>query len=141
MLVSRAAIATAVTASDAAHGGPFVLDGNMPEKPLADVTLVLSAAERELDGWQRRVGFRTVEVRGQDMLVNGTVVLDEGKHTNARPGKVLKRPAGGGSGSPRGGSRWPRPLRGRRRIRRSIRCRLPRPAPGIWRKPNGCCGA
>ena len=34
--------------------------------------------------FQYPVGIDTV-------LVNGTVVLDEGKHTNARPGKVLKR--------------------------------------------------
>ena len=38
--------------------------------------------------FQYPVGIDTV-------LVNGTLVLDEGKHTNARPGKVLKRPAGG----------------------------------------------
>ena len=36
------------------------------------------------DPFQYPVGIDTV-------LVNGTVVLDEGKHTNARPGKVLKR--------------------------------------------------
>jgi len=40
------------------------------------------------DPFQYPVGIDTV-------LVNGTVVLDEGKHTNARPGKVLKRPAAG----------------------------------------------
>jgi len=37
------------------------------------------------DPFQYPVGIDTV-------LVNGTVVLDEGKHTNARPGKILKRP-------------------------------------------------
>ena len=26
------------------------------------------------------------------VIVNGQVVLDEGKHTNARPGKVLRTP-------------------------------------------------
>ncbi|HWI20236.1 MAG TPA: D-aminoacylase [Vicinamibacterales bacterium] len=36
------------------------------------------------DPFQYPVGIDTV-------LVNGVVVLDEGKHTNARPGKVLKR--------------------------------------------------
>jgi N-acyl-D-amino-acid deacylase len=36
------------------------------------------------DPFQYPVGIDTV-------LVNGTVVLDEGKHTNARPGKVLRR--------------------------------------------------
>ena len=40
------------------------------------------------DPFQYPVGIDTV-------LVNGTVVLDEGKHTNARPGKVLKRPSAG----------------------------------------------
>ena len=40
------------------------------------------------DPFQYPVGINTV-------LVNGTVVLDEGTHTNARPGKVLKRPAAG----------------------------------------------
>jgi N-acyl-D-amino-acid deacylase len=44
------------------------------------------------DPFQYPVGIDTV-------LVNGTVVLDEGKHTNARPGKVLKR-AGGLKSSP-----------------------------------------
>jgi N-acyl-D-amino-acid deacylase len=39
------------------------------------------------DPFQYPVGIDTV-------LVNGTVVLDEGKHTNARPGKVLKRATG-----------------------------------------------
>ena len=39
------------------------------------------------DPFQYPVGIDTV-------LVNGTVVLDEGTHTNARPGKVLKRNAG-----------------------------------------------
>jgi N-acyl-D-aspartate/D-glutamate deacylase len=36
------------------------------------------------DPFQYPVGISTV-------LVNGTVVLDEGQHTNARPGKILKR--------------------------------------------------
>ncbi|MFM8534702.1 MAG: N-acyl-D-amino-acid deacylase family protein [Acidimicrobiia bacterium] len=36
------------------------------------------------DPFQYPVGIDTV-------LVNGTVVLDEGKHTNARPGKVLRK--------------------------------------------------
>lgn len=36
------------------------------------------------DPFQYPVGIDTV-------LVNGTVVLEEGKHTNARPGKVLRR--------------------------------------------------
>ena len=40
------------------------------------------------DPFQYPVGIETV-------LVNGEVVLDEGKHTNARPGKVLKRPTAG----------------------------------------------
>jgi N-acyl-D-aspartate/D-glutamate deacylase len=40
------------------------------------------------DPFQYPVGIDTV-------LVNGQVVLDEGRHTNARPGKVLKRPSAG----------------------------------------------
>ena len=40
------------------------------------------------DPFQYPVGINTV-------IVNGTVVLDEGKHTNARPGRVLRRPAAG----------------------------------------------
>lgn len=39
------------------------------------------------DPFQYPVGIDTV-------LVNGTVVLDEGKHTNARPGKVLRHTNG-----------------------------------------------
>ena len=35
--------------------------------------------------------FRSYPVGISTVLVNGTVVLDEGQHTNARPGKVLKR--------------------------------------------------
>jgi N-acyl-D-amino-acid deacylase len=42
------------------------------------------------DPFQYPVGIDTV-------LVNGQVVLDEGKHTNARPGRVLKRSGVGGS--------------------------------------------
>ena len=44
------------------------------------------------DPFQYPVGIDTV-------LVNGTVVLEEGKHTNARPGKVLKRPTSKASSS------------------------------------------
>jgi N-acyl-D-amino-acid deacylase len=44
------------------------------------------------DPFQYPVGIDTV-------LVNGTVVLDEGTHTNARPGKVLQRPSARASGS------------------------------------------
>jgi len=44
------------------------------------------------DPFQYPVGIDTV-------LVNGTVVLDEGKHTNARPGKVLKRGPLGANGT------------------------------------------
>lgn len=40
------------------------------------------------DPFQYPVGIETV-------LVNGVVVFDEGKHTNARPGTVLRRPAAG----------------------------------------------
>ena len=39
------------------------------------------------DPFQYPVGIDTV-------LVNGQVVLDEGKHTNARPGQVFRRTSG-----------------------------------------------
>ena len=32
------------------------------EQPLADLTLTLSTVDQELDRWQRRIGFRTVEL-------------------------------------------------------------------------------
>ncbi len=32
------------------------------DQPLVDLTLTLSAADQELDRWQRRIGFRTVEL-------------------------------------------------------------------------------
>ena len=32
------------------------------EQPLADLTLTLSTGDQELDRWQRRIGFRTVEL-------------------------------------------------------------------------------
>jgi N-acyl-D-amino-acid deacylase len=44
------------------------------------------------DPFQYPVGIDTV-------LVNGTVVLDEGKHTNARPGKILRRASLGTKGT------------------------------------------
>jgi beta-mannosidase len=56
------------------------------EQPLADLTLVLSAPDRELDRWQRRVGFRTVtldtsadEVGSRFILaVNGSPIFAKG---------------------------------------------------------------
>ena len=56
------------------------------EQPLADLTLTLSTVDQELDRWQRRIGFRTVEldttrddvgtaftisINGQPMFVKG----------------------------------------------------------------------
>ena len=32
------------------------------ESPLADLTLTLATDDQELDRWQRRIGFRTVEL-------------------------------------------------------------------------------
>ena len=57
--------------------------GQWADLVLFDPNTVADRATFE-DPFQYAVGIDTV-------LVNGTVVLDEGKHTNARPGKVLKR--------------------------------------------------
>ena len=57
--------------------------GQWADLVLFDPNTVADRATFE-DPFQYPVGIETV-------LVNGTVVLDEGKHTNARPGKVLKR--------------------------------------------------
>ena len=57
--------------------------GQWADLVLFDPNTVADRATCE-DPFQYPVGIDPV-------LVNGTVVLDEGKHTNARPGKVLKR--------------------------------------------------
>lgn len=57
--------------------------GQWADLVLFDPNTVADQATFE-DPFQYPVGIDTV-------LVNGTVVLDEGKHTNARPGKVLQR--------------------------------------------------
>ena len=64
-----------------------IKEGQWADLVIFDPATVADKATFE-DPFQYPVGIDTV-------LVNGTVVLDEGKHTNARPGKVLKRPAGG----------------------------------------------
>jgi N-acyl-D-aspartate/D-glutamate deacylase len=62
--------------------------GTLAPGKWADVVLFdpVTVADRATfeDPFQYPVGIDTV-------IVNGTVVLDEGKHTGARPGKVLKR--------------------------------------------------
>lgn len=62
--------------------------GTLKEGMWADVVIFdpLTVADKATfeDPFQYPVGIDTV-------LVNGTVVLDDGKHTNARPGKVLRR--------------------------------------------------
>ncbi len=63
-----------------------ITDGQWADLVIFDPATVADKATFE-DPFQYPVGIDTV-------LVNGTVVLDEGKHTNARPGKVLKRPLG-----------------------------------------------
>ncbi len=63
-----------------------IKDGQWADLVIFDPATVADRATFE-DPFQYPVGIDTV-------LVNGTVVLDEGKHTNARPGKVLKRPLG-----------------------------------------------
>jgi N-acyl-D-amino-acid deacylase len=64
-----------------------ITDGQWADLVIFDPATVADKATFE-DPFQYPVGIDTV-------LVNGKVVLDEGTHTNARPGKVLKRPAGG----------------------------------------------
>lgn len=60
-----------------------IKEGMWADLVIFDPATVADQATFE-DPFQYPVGIDTV-------LVNGTVVLDEGKHTNARPGKVLKR--------------------------------------------------
>jgi len=60
-----------------------IKEGMWADLVMFDPATVADKATFE-DPFQYPVGIDTV-------LVNGTVVLDEGKHTNARPGKVLKR--------------------------------------------------
>ncbi len=60
-----------------------IKEGQWADLVLFDPNTVADQATFE-DPFQYPVGIDTV-------LVNGTVVLDEGKHTNARPGKILKR--------------------------------------------------
>jgi N-acyl-D-aspartate/D-glutamate deacylase len=61
-------------------------DGQWADLVIFDPATVADRATFE-DPFQYPVGIDTV-------LVNGTVVLDEGKHTNARPGKILKLTGG-----------------------------------------------
>jgi N-acyl-D-amino-acid deacylase len=63
-----------------------ITEGQWADLVIFDPATVADKATFE-DPFQYPVGIDTV-------LVNGTVVLDEGTHTNARPGKVLKRNAG-----------------------------------------------
>jgi N-acyl-D-aspartate/D-glutamate deacylase len=60
-----------------------IKDGQWADLVIFDPATVADRATFE-DPFQYPVGIDTV-------LVNGQVVLDEGKHTNARPGKVLKK--------------------------------------------------
>jgi N-acyl-D-amino-acid deacylase len=68
-----------------------IKQGQWADLVIFDPATVADRATFE-DPFQYPVGIDTV-------LVNGTVVLDEGKHTNARPGKVLKRQAVGVTGT------------------------------------------
>jgi N-acyl-D-amino-acid deacylase len=68
-----------------------ITDGQWADLVIFDPATVADRATFE-DPFQYPVGIDTV-------VVNGTVVLDEGQHTNARPGKVLKR-SGGPKSSP-----------------------------------------
>lgn len=64
-----------------------IREGMWADLVIFDPATVADRATFE-DPFQYPVGIGTV-------LVNGTVVLDEGTHTGARPGKVLRRPAKG----------------------------------------------
>ena len=68
-----------------------IKEGQWADLVIFDPATVADKATFE-DPFQYPVGIDTV-------LVNGKVVLDEGKHTNARPGKVLKRPSARASDS------------------------------------------
>ena len=68
-----------------------IKEGKWADLVIFDPATVADKATFE-EPFQYPVGIDTV-------LVNGQVVLDEGKHTNARPGKVLKRPTSKASGS------------------------------------------
>lgn len=68
-----------------------IKEGMWADLVMFDPATVADRATFE-DPFQYPVGINTV-------IVNGTVVLDEGKHTNARPGKILKRPASGVKGA------------------------------------------
>ena len=61
----------------------LIKEGMWADVVIFDPATVADRATFE-DPFQYPVGITTV-------LVNGTVVLDEGTHTNARPGKVLRR--------------------------------------------------
>lgn len=60
-----------------------IATGKWADLVIFDPATVADRATFE-DPFQYPVGIDTV-------IVNGTVVLDEGRHTNARPGRVLKR--------------------------------------------------
>ena len=64
-----------------------IKQGNWADLVIFDPATIADKATFE-DPFQYPVGIDTV-------LVNGVVVFDDGKHTNARPGKVLRRPAAG----------------------------------------------
>jgi N-acyl-D-amino-acid deacylase len=68
-----------------------IKEGQWADLVIFDPATVADKATFE-DPFQYPVGIDTV-------LVNGKVVLDEGKHTNARPGKVLRRPTAKASSS------------------------------------------
>jgi N-acyl-D-aspartate/D-glutamate deacylase len=62
-----------------------IKEGQWADVVIFDPATVADKATFE-EPFQYPVGIDTV-------LVNGQIVLDEGRHTNARPGKVLKRPS------------------------------------------------
>ena len=64
-----------------------IKEGQWADLVIFDPATVADKATFE-DPFQYPVGIDTV-------LVNGTVVLDEGQHTGVRPGKILKRPTAG----------------------------------------------
>jgi N-acyl-D-amino-acid deacylase len=74
------------------HDRGTIAEGKQADLVLLDPATVADRATFE-DPFQYPVGIDTV-------IVNGQVVLDEGRHTNARPGQALRRQSSSSTDSP-----------------------------------------